>query len=123
MLDCKPDLNYKSEQVNSTNEEVSGRYGFSSAALLEAIELVMFNDHIRFGDIIVKQISEIAMSMSPAPTVANLYVAIYEEMHVLKFIQSTVLHLRRFIDAASEYGYMTQIRRLMRGTGRIFKTA
>jgi len=83
----------------------------------------MFNDHIRFGDIIVKQISEIAMSMSPAPTVANLYVAIYEEMHVLKFIQSTVLHLRRFIDAASEYGYMTQIRRLMRGTGRIFKTA
>jgi len=123
LLDCKPDLNYKSEQVNSTNEEVSGRYGFSSAALLEAIELVMFNDHIRFGDIIVKQISEIAMSMSPAPTVANLYVAIYEEMHVLKFIQSTVLHLRRFIDAASEYGYMTQIRRLMRGTGRIFKTA
>ena len=104
-------------------EEVSGRYGFSSAALLEAIELVMFNDHIRFGDIIVKQISEIAMSMSPAPTVANLYVAIYEEMHVLKCIQSTVLYLRRFIDAASEYGYMTQIRRLMRGTGRIFKTA
>jgi hypothetical protein len=96
LLDCKPDLNYKSEQVNSTNEEVSGRYGFSSAALLEAIELVMFNDHIRFGDIIVKQISEIAMSMSPAPTVANLYVAIYEEMHVLKFIQSTVLYLRGF---------------------------
>jgi len=57
-----------------SKEEVSSRYGFSSAALLGAIELVMFNNHMRFGDIIVKQLSGIAMGMSPAPTIANLYV-------------------------------------------------
>jgi hypothetical protein len=56
-------------------------YGFSSAALLEALELVMFNNHMRFGDIIVKQISGIATGMSPVPTIANLYVAVYEKVH------------------------------------------
>jgi hypothetical protein len=81
-----------------SKEEVSGRYGFSSAALLEAIEIVMFNNRMRFGDIIVKQLSGIAMGMSPAPTIANLYVAIYEEMHVLNFIPLTVRYLRHFID-------------------------
>jgi len=81
-----------------SKEEVSGKYGLSSAALLKAIELVMFNNHMRFGDIIVKQLSGIVMGMSPAPTIANLYVAIYEEMHVLNFIPSTVLYLHCFID-------------------------
>ena len=38
------------------------------------------------------------MGMSPAPTIANLYMAIYEEMHVLKCIPKTVLYLRCFID-------------------------
>jgi len=38
------------------------------------------------------------MGMSLAPTIANLYVAIYEEMHVLNFIPSTVRYLCRFID-------------------------
>jgi hypothetical protein len=67
-----------------SNPEVSNMYSFSSAALLEALELVMFNNHMRFGDIIVKQNSRIVMGMSPVPTIANLYVAIYEEAHVLK---------------------------------------
>jgi hypothetical protein len=78
--------------------DISSKYGKEPTALLEAIELVMFNNRMRFGDIIVKQISGIAMGMSPAPTIANLYVAIYEELHVLKFLPSPVLYLRRFID-------------------------
>jgi hypothetical protein len=53
---------------------------------------------MRFGDVIVRQLSGIAMGMSPAPTIANLYMAIYEETHVLKFIPSIILYLRRFID-------------------------
>ena len=55
-----------------SKEEVSGKYGFSSAALLEAIEIMMFSNRMRFGDIIVKQLSGIAMGMSPAPTIANI---------------------------------------------------
>jgi hypothetical protein len=70
--------------------EVSGKYGFSSTALLEAIEIVMFNNRMRFGDITVKQISGIAMGMSPAPTISNLYMAIYKEMHILKFLPSPI---------------------------------
>ena len=81
-----------------SKDEVSDRYGFSATALLEALNIVMFNNRMRFGDIIVKQLSGIAMGMSPAPTIANLYVAIYEEMHVLKYIPLPVLYLRRFID-------------------------
>jgi hypothetical protein len=58
---------------NLSDPEVSTMYGFSSVALPEALELVMFNNCMRFGDVIVKQISRIAMGMSPAPTIANLY--------------------------------------------------
>ncbi len=81
-----------------SRKEISSKYGFSPTALLEALELVMLNNRMRFGDIIVKQISGIAMGMSPAPAIANLYVAIYEDLHVLKFLPSPVLYLRRFID-------------------------
>ena len=81
-----------------SKDEITKQYGYSATALLEAIKLVMFNNRMRFGDIIVQQLSGIAMGMSPAPTIANLYVAIYEEMHILKFLPSPVLYLRCFID-------------------------
>ena len=58
----------------------------------------MHNNRMRFADVLVKQISGIAMGMSPAPTIANLFVAIYEAEHVLPFIPSVVKYLRRFID-------------------------
>jgi hypothetical protein len=38
------------------------------------------------------------MGMSPAPTIANLYVAIYETAHSLQYIPSVVLYLHRFIN-------------------------
>jgi hypothetical protein len=37
-----------------SKEEVSSKYGFSPAALLEALAPVMFNNRMRFGDIVVK---------------------------------------------------------------------
>jgi hypothetical protein len=81
-----------------SNKEVSQVYEFLSEALLEALELVMLNNRMRFGDIIVKQISGIVMGMSPAPTIANLYMVVSEEAHVLKYIPSVVLYLHCFID-------------------------
>ncbi len=66
--------------------KVATKYGFSPTALLEAMELVMYNNQMHFGDLIVKQLSGIAMGMSPAPMIANLYVAIYEHSHVLPYI-------------------------------------
>ncbi len=58
----------------------------------------MLNNPMQFGDIIAKQLSGIAMGMSPAPTIANLFVAIYETTHVLPYIPQVVLYLCHFID-------------------------
>ncbi len=38
------------------------------------------------------------MGMSPVPTIANFYVTIYEDAHVLKYVLAVVLYLCRFID-------------------------
>ena len=73
-----------------SSPDISNHYGFQPTALIEALDIVM--------NVIVKQISGIAMGMSPAPTIANLFVAIYEEEHVLSFIPLVVKYLRRFIN-------------------------
>jgi hypothetical protein len=38
------------------------------------------------------------MGMSPAPTTANLFMAIYDTTHVLSYIPQVVLYFCRFID-------------------------
>ena len=53
---------------------------------------------MRFGDVIVRQLVGIAMGMSPAPTIANLYIAIYERSNLLQFVGDSIFFLRRFID-------------------------
>ena len=50
----------------------------------------MLNNCIQFGDLIFHQIRGVAMGMSPAPTIANLYVAIYELSHILPAAQGRV---------------------------------
>ena len=71
---------------------------YDAEALIEAIEIVMRNNRMRFGDIIVRQLVGVAMGMSPAPSIANLYVAIHEKRSILSFLDSCVLYLQRFID-------------------------
>jgi hypothetical protein len=66
-----------------TDSNISSKFGYSPAALVDATKLVMENNRMRFGDVIVKQVSGIAMGMSPALTIANLFVVIYEKTHVL----------------------------------------
>ncbi|EJK52773.1 hypothetical protein THAOC_27922, partial [Thalassiosira oceanica] len=68
-------------------------------ALIEALGLVMRNNRFKFGDVLVKQIKGIAMGMSPAPPIPNLYVAIHEEEEVLQYLACNwLLFLKRFID-------------------------
>ncbi|EJK63428.1 hypothetical protein THAOC_15909 [Thalassiosira oceanica] len=68
-------------------------------ALIKALGLVMRNNRFKFGDILVKQIKGIAMGMSPAPPISNLYVAIHEEEEVLQYLACNwLLFLKRFID-------------------------
>ncbi len=67
-------------------------------ALIEALQLVMYNNRMKFGDLFVHQHKGIAMGMAPAPSIANLFVAIYEETHINHFPASSLQFLRRFID-------------------------
>jgi hypothetical protein len=53
---------------------------------------------MRFGDLVFHQIPGIATGMSPAPTIVNLYVAIYKAMHILPLLNSFLFYLKRFID-------------------------
>ena len=71
---------------------------YPAQALVEALVLVMRNNRMRFGDTVVKQIRGIAMGMSPAPPIANIFVALHEESEVLPFLDTCVFFLRRFID-------------------------
>jgi hypothetical protein len=80
-----------------TDPNISSRFGCSPVALLDAMKLVMENNHMRFGDVILKQVSGITMGMSPAPTIANLFMAIYEKLHVLQYVPHVFLYLLCFI--------------------------
>ena len=67
-------------------------------AVTTAMEIVMKNNRMRFGDLIYHQIRGVAMGMSPAPTIANLYVAIYELNYITPLLKKYLLFYKRFID-------------------------
>jgi len=67
-------------------------------ALTEALHLVMNNNRMRFGDLFIHQHKGIAMGMAPAPSIANLFVAIYEDTHIVTLPTTMIKFLRRFID-------------------------
>ena len=71
---------------------------YKPTALVEALTIVMTNNRMNFGDLVVKQVKGIAMGMSPAPSIANLFVAIHEEEHILAFRSSFLFWIKRFID-------------------------
>jgi hypothetical protein len=71
---------------------------YDCKAMEEAMNIVMRNNRMQFGDLIFCQIRRVAMGMSPAPTIANLYVAIYERDNIIPLIGSYLMYYKRFID-------------------------
>jgi hypothetical protein len=67
-------------------------------AVKSAMEIVMKNNRMRFGDLIYHQTRGVAMGMSPAPTIANLYVAIYELEFIIPLLEKYLMFYKRFID-------------------------
>jgi hypothetical protein len=51
-------------------------------AVKSVMEIVMKNNRKRFSDLIYHQICGVAMGVLPAPTIVNLYVAIFELEHI-----------------------------------------
>ena len=73
------------------------RFDYHADTLIRALEIVMKNNIIRFGDIYVRQISGTAMGKPPAPP----WAIIFEGIHETKFLpqwQSNLLLYVRFID-------------------------
>ena len=70
----------------------------SPQALVEAISIVMKNNRMRFGDLIAHQHKGVAMGMAPAPTISNIYVAIFKNEHLVNKWSTHLYFLGRFID-------------------------
>jgi hypothetical protein len=68
------------------------------SAAISAMETVMKKNRMKFGDLVFHQICGVAMGISAAPTIANLYVAIYKAMHILLLLNSFLFYLKRFFD-------------------------
>lgn len=66
-------------------------------ALIPALELVMRNNVIQFGDTFWRQRTGCAMGTPPAPPYATLYYAIWEETLLAEFGAHLII-LRRYID-------------------------
>jgi hypothetical protein len=90
------DINDSISRISNYLEELWDKW--ECKAIVEAIKLVMKNNRMRFGDLIYHQIRGVAMGMSPAPTIANLYVSIYEATHILPPLSKYILFYKRFID-------------------------
>jgi hypothetical protein len=58
----------------------------------------MKNNRMRFGDLIAHQHKGIVMGMAPAPTISNIYVAIFENEHIVNKWATHLYFLQRFID-------------------------
>ena len=65
---------------------------------LSTCSLVINNNRMRFGEIIVKERKDIAMGMSQAPTIAKLYVSIFEAKQILSNPPRHLSFLWRFIN-------------------------
>ena len=73
------------------------KFDYHAETLIKALEIVMQNNIIRFGDVYVRQISGTAMGKPPAPP----WAIIFEGIHEINFIpqwQSNLLLYVRFID-------------------------
>lgn len=69
--------------------------------LLEILELILEKNYFRFGDQFYIQKRGIAMGSAAAPTIANLFMAVFEQEHI--FVDSNpylhnILFYKRYID-------------------------
>ena len=77
------------------NEKEFGHY--HSSTLIRALELVMKNNIIRFGDMYVRQVSGTAMGKPPAPPWATIFEGLHEMIFLPKWAAFLQLY-KRFID-------------------------
>ena len=66
--------------------------------LVAALTIVINKNQMKFGDIFVWKLWTIAMGISYTPTIANLFVSLYEQKEILPKFASNLHLYRQFID-------------------------
>ena len=79
-------------------KETQARFNYPCKALIQALTMVIKNNSMTFGDTFIQQLAGIAMEMSPAPPIANLYVALHESTFISDRLKSSLFFYKRFID-------------------------
>ena len=65
---------------------------YDCKATEEAMNIVMQNNPMQFGDLIFRQTHGVAMGMAPAPTIAKLFVAIYENDDIIPLVGKYLMY-------------------------------
>ncbi len=90
------DINDSIDRITKFLSEIWDKY--DCKAVEEAMNIVMKNNRMQFGDLIFLQTCGVAMGMSPTPTIANLYAMTYERDHIIPLIGSYLMYYNRFIN-------------------------
>jgi hypothetical protein len=77
-------------------------------AIIAAMNIVMRNNRMQFGDLIYHQIRGIPMGISPAPTIANLFVAIFELTIIIPLLNKYLFFYKRSSKTVLQSGYRTK---------------
>jgi hypothetical protein len=91
------DINDSIKQISTFLAKTWDNYDYK--AVKKAMEIVMNNNRMKFGNLVYHQTCGVAMGMLPTPTITNLYVAIYERDHIIPLIGvEYLMFYKRFID-------------------------
>ena len=85
-------------RISTWLENKKGFKGKHLQAICQALEIVLKNNRLVCGDLFAKQIRGIATGTSPATSIANLFLGIFEEDEIIKQFKTSLPFLKRFID-------------------------
>ena len=88
---------YALEIISKYLRDNEYRFDYHSETLISALEIVMKNNIIKFGDVYKKQISGTAMGKPPAPPWATIYEGIHKDEYIPQWT-TYVKFIWRFID-------------------------
>ena len=67
-------------------------------AIVSALEIVLKNNRLVCGDLFAEQLNGIATGTSPATSIANLFLGIFEKENVIHQFANFTPFLKRYID-------------------------
>ena len=85
-------------RISTWLENKKGIKGKLLEVICQALEIVLKNNRLVCGDLFAKQIRGIATGTSPATSIANLFLGIFEENEIIEQFKDFTPFLKQFID-------------------------